>query len=167
MPWNRYGWLVIPGLAWGLLFDAQARETPDHVLQEIASKGAMAVIKESLYGHNSRTWERHLAKIDSGEVAWLQVARKLYAESDGAATLGLEVALSIALTHNPEGVLRWTGEKDWPDLEKVCAVRFIESPPSRDQAQIMSVKAALSRVSDPQLQEKKQQCEKLIEADEK
>lgn len=135
--------------------------TPQQVLHDIDTKGANAVIDKAY--NAGKPWDDLLEKIETGSNAWLDVARKLYPASDGAATVGLDIALSVALTHNPERVLEWTGQSDWPSIERVCTVRFIESDPKTDMEHVGKVKSALKRVSRPDLASKKAECLKFIE----
>jgi hypothetical protein len=142
--------------------------TPQQVLHDIETKGAPVVIEQQYDdGRSGKTFDQLLEKIETGTTAWLDVARTLYPATDAATTSGLEVSLSIALTHNPERVLQWTGQPDWPTLEHVCTVRFIEADEETVSAHARKVRAALKRVTSPALASKKAECSKLIEADDR
>jgi hypothetical protein len=134
--------------------------TPESVLKEIEMKGAGAVVAELWDTENAADWERLLDKIGTGADAWLKVARKIKPGTDAAATEGLRVSLAVALTHNPEGVLRMVPET--APLEAVCSIPFIESTKARDMMHIRNVRLALKRVTSRDLQEKRANCRTLI-----
>jgi hypothetical protein len=146
-------------------FAQTATLTPENVLKEIEAKGAKAVMSQWFYANNGRDWERLLDKIDTGADAWLEVARKIRPGTDAGATLGLKVSLAIALTHNPEGVLKMV--PDTFPMEEICTVPFIESSKAKDMAHIRKVRLALKRVTSPDLKEKRDTCQGFIEKDAK
>ena len=145
-------------------FVAQAQNaspTAEEINTRIERDGAAKVVQQLTAG-NAAKWHQVIDKIDTGESAWLDVAGKLLKVTDAGGTEDLRVSLAVALTHNPEGVLRMTG----PDLalEQVCTVPFIEPSKKAVTAHKAKVQAAMKRVTAKELQEKKVACLKAIDA---
>lgn len=146
-------------------FAQTATLTPQGVLKEIDGKGAKAVVEEK-FEPDEKKWDQLLDKIDTGTDAWLKVAKKIAPGTDAATALGLKISLAVALTHNPEGVLRMVPFSAFT-LEDVCTVPFIESSRAKDIAHIQKVRLALKRVTSPDLKEKRDKCQEFIEKDAK
>jgi hypothetical protein len=125
------------------------------LLTQIEHEGAAKVVKELTTGDEAR-WHRVISRIDTGEKGWLEVADKLLKATDAGDTEDLRIALAVALTHNPEGVLRMTGP-DLP-LDQVCTVPFIEPSKQVIANHKLKVRSALKRVAANDLDEKKRAC---------
>ncbi len=134
--------------------------TAKQMNDKIEKEGAKAVI-EKLTAHNQAEWHRVVRRIDLGSPEWLGIAGKLLKGSDAGTSEDLRISLAVALTHNPEGVLRMAGS-DLP-LEQVCTVPFIEPSKHVVANHKLRVKAALRRVTAKDLTEKKAACLKSIE----
>jgi hypothetical protein len=113
---------------------------------------------------SSQQMDRVFVEIFTGAPLWLEVAKKLAPATDASNTLGIEVALARALTHNPEGVLPLLGApKELPiGIDRVCSLPFIESTERQNREHVRRVRAALRRVTSPALAAKKAECLKII-----
>lgn len=153
--------LLLAKIACFWLQAGTASPTASELDKHIEHDGAKAVIQQLATGKQT-AWNSVVKKIDIGTPEWLQVPGKLLKRSDAGTTEDLRISLAVALTHNPQGVLRMTGP-DLP-LEQVCTVPFIEPSEKVIAIHKAKVHAALRRVVAQELQEKKAACLKSIEA---
>jgi hypothetical protein len=140
------------------------RTTVASLERDIKANGAPAVVKKLKSGKSGR-WRVTLREVESGDPAWLQVARQLLQATDAGSTEDLYFALSIALTRNAKGVLLMLG----PDVPagKICTVPYIE-PSARVELEYRSkARAALAKVTGPDLASQKDICLKELAVGEK
>ncbi len=144
-------------------------DDPDALLAAIEKAGTKnypgttnphnAVIDELLA--DDHAYNKVLAHIETGDEKWLKVADALGCCVDAGPAEELGISIAIALTHSPEPVLR---RQSMSSLRDVCTVPLIEPTKAEFEAHVKAVKAALQRVKDPALQEKKMECLKEINA---
>ena len=100
-----------------------------------------------------------IEQIGHGSAAWVALAPRLAPGADGANAEGLGIALARALPINPAAVLRASTDWEGPvGIKRVCSVPFIETTRSYNLAYTRRALAALSRVHDPDLVAKRNQC---------
>jgi hypothetical protein len=126
---------------------------------DINSEGATSVVRKLNSGNGSQ-WQHVIRKIESGSAPWLDVAKKLLTATDAGRTTDLYFALSLAVTHNPNGVLSMVG----PDLpiEKICSVPYIEPDEKTVRVHRQRVRSALREVTSVKLASQKKDCLKAI-----
>lgn len=129
--------------------------TAKSILDRIHKEGAKEVVKQ-LNTPDDKQWNWVVNRIDLGSAEWLDVADKLRSGTDAGATEDLEMAVSRALVHNPNHVLKMTGGV-WK-LERVCGDYEIEEPEAKARKRKADVKLAMGRVVAPALQDKKKAC---------
>jgi len=78
--------------------------------KEISKKGAKAVIARLIADNDMTQFEKVCDKIESGNKAWLDVAKLLLSGSDAATTEGLVYSISRALPKSPRHVLKLIAE---------------------------------------------------------
>ena len=125
------------------------------VTAQIEAQGAAAVVRKFTAG-SGRQWHSVLHGIESGSPAWLEVARKLLTATDAGHTTELYFSLALALTRNAAGVLPMVG----PNLpiEQVCSVPYIEPDSQTIDNHRKKVRAALEKVTSPELASQKAAC---------
>lgn len=136
-------------------------KNPSALIAEINKMGASQVIR-TLWGKPD--WYNVTERIASGEAAWIDVAVALRAGSDAGSTSELHSAMFLALSKNPDYVLRMleTAEK-LPYrsfvLSDVCEGR-VDPPPTYQEAvaELIRTKAAVEKVQAKELQSKRDIC---------
>jgi hypothetical protein len=118
---------------------------PERVAADISTFGAGEVLRDRLWP-DPRVFEGLLDKVETGDPLWLQIAVALRAVSDGGASEGLVAAVSVALTRQPENVLRLlsTGAADSSfTVADVCSARFAftEQPAAEKRWRIGALQA--------------------------
>ena len=142
-------------IAFALPCFAQHVITPKSLIARIDKDGAKEVVKQ-LNMPNDKEWNWVMDRIEGGSAEWLEVADKLSPGTDGGASEDLEMVVARALVHNPNGVLKMTGET-WK-LERVCGDYEIEEPAAKARKRKADVRLAMKRVVAPDLQEKRKEC---------
>ena len=94
--------------------------------------------------------------ISRGDQAWLDLVPLLAPGADAATAEILTMAISIALPHNPAGVLRLVNA-DRP-VADICVNRMIEPSPEDTAAYKASAIAAVTALRDPALTALKRDC---------
>lgn len=125
------------------------------ILQKIENEGAKDVIKEL---RRKYLWEYCLQLVETGDKEWLKVAEALQKESDGAATLGLRYAISRALIHSPEIVLRMVNNYPGFYLFELCTIPYNEANPATVKEFVTKAEKQLMSVESQDLQSVKQEC---------
>ena len=134
---------------------AQHVITSKSLIARIDKDGAKEVVKQ-LNTPNDKQWNWVMNRIELGSAEWLEVADKLRPGTDAGASEDLEMVVARALVHNPNRVLKMTGET-WK-LERVCGDYEIEEPAAKARRRKADVRLALNRVVAPDLQEKRKAC---------
>ena len=134
---------------------AQHPITAKMLLARISKDGAQTVVKQ-LNTPNEKEWEWVMDRVESGGDEWLDVADKLRSGTDAGTAEELSMVMARALVHNPNHVLRMTGNV-WK-VEDICADLEIEEPAAKMRKRIADVRLALQTVVAPELQEKKKAC---------
>lgn len=135
-------------------FDASATKL------RIKANGARRTAIE-LY-QNSGAWADFSKAVKSGDARALEAAAMLREESEGSATLELDIMASVALTKNPDKVLSYL-DKPFP-AQRVCSVPFIEPTPAQERQFQTDAEAALRKVKGPQAA-KARRCLRAIKAE--
>ena len=131
--------------------------TPGQISRQIETQGARATV--GTY-YASRQWELIMAQVSTGKQAWLDLVPKLQPGTDAGTAEDLAIVLAEALPHNPAGVLRLVVEEDVHtlSLRQVCSIPFIEPTKARVAAYRKRATAALNRLHDPGLVDRKAHC---------
>ena len=133
--------------------------TASQLMAEITRDGAVVVVNRLAAGSGA-SWANVLTHIESGQDAWLGVARALRSGVDAGTGEDLTTAVATALRGNPAGVLKMT-DSGFP-IAQVCDVPLIEPTGAQVQHWKHDVLSALARVHDAGLSEKVQQCRAAI-----
>jgi hypothetical protein len=138
-------------------------DDPGAVTRELNARG-----RDAAFMHDWR-WEKIYDHIETGNLRWLDVAKKIACCVDAGSAEALPVVISIALTHKPEAVLHkvqpgLSGSYPFA-LKDVCTVQLIEPSETEFYAHVREVKKALEEVKAPGLQAKKAECLKIISAE--
>jgi hypothetical protein len=128
--------------------------TAQDLLQRVRHQGAQQVVA-SLTSTPSE-WDLVLDKIEQGQPDWLKAAAALRAGTDAGNSVGLDVAVSGAIQHNPTGVLQVLGQD--LQLSEVCRNGQIEPTPAQVKAFLTRTRAALATVKAPTLIQKRDAC---------
>jgi hypothetical protein len=147
-------------ITFAILCFAQPALTSKSLVLRIDKEGASAVVKQ-LNTPNDKQWNWVMDRIELGSPEWLEVANKLRPGTDAGTTEDLEMVVARALIHNPNRVLRMTGET-WK-LERVCGDYEIEEPTAKMRKRKADVRLAMRRVTAPELHDKKNYCLKAAE----
>jgi hypothetical protein len=143
-----------PGLA--------ADVSPAGIEARIGRDGAQAEVNRLKEGAGA-LWQQVLARIASGNSAWLDVARDLRPGVDASTGEDLGDALALALPRNASGVLRLAAE-GFP-LAELCGVPFIEPTDTQVARWKGAALSALAKVNDPALADRLAECRSDVSAD--
>jgi hypothetical protein len=148
----------------GAVAETRRSITAAGVEHNIKANGASSVVKQLKSGRGEQ-WQAVVRNVETGSTAWLHVARQLLPATDAGNTESLYFALSLALTRNPEAVLPMVG----PELPagKICTVPYIEPSPKTEREHRAKVRAALTKVTKPDLAAQKETCLKELAVGEK
>ena len=135
-------------------------EEANSLIERIRLRGASAVVKDLTSG-NGTQWKHVVRQIEGGSAPWLEVAKSLLTATDAGITSDVYFALSLALTHNAKGVLSMVGPN--LPLENVCSVPYIEPDEKTVQMHRARVRAALRKLTSPELESKKRDCLLAVE----
>ena len=144
----------------GCSLQSAGLDSPEQILAAIRHKGAKQVIAD-MTRHGNNDWDRVVKKIETGAPQWLQVASALREGSDAGSTESLQYAVSYSLLESPKLVLPMLGAEF--SVAEVCTVPDIEPSSARVTQQVQKAKRALRTVSDPKLQDVREQCLKSFE----
>ncbi len=122
---------------------------------QVGRDGAKHVV-DKFYSAHGHAWAEMLAKISSGDTAWLNVAVALLKGTDAGSGEDLRYAVSKALLRNPTGVLRLAAPAF--GLENVCSVPVIEPTKAEVGHYLAQGNAALKRVTAGDIAMAAQQC---------
>ena len=147
--------LVLPCFAQHVL-------TSKSLIARIDKDGAKEVVRQ-LNTPSDREWNWVMDRIEAGSAEWLGVADKLKPGTDAGFAEDLEIVVARALVHNPNQVLKMTGDT-WK-LERICGDYEIEEPAAKARRRKADVRLAMRRVVALDLQEKKAACLKAAEAE--
>ena len=121
---------------------SQSTLTPHQLKQDIAAKGAKAVVEELT--RKEENWESVLSKMESGSPAWLSLAPSLRKGTDAGGTEGLDFAVARALPKAPQIVLGLIGS-DFK-VNDVCTSPFIEAEPGGEERYLLKTQRVLRHV---------------------
>jgi hypothetical protein len=128
------------------------------LLARIAKDGGRNVFWD-LWDHE-KDFGRMLARVESGDASWLQVATALRPFADGSASLSLDYAVARALPKAPSRVLALVGHGF--DVDYICTSPFIEPDPGIAEAYEQQALAALSTVKAPALAPIAAECSERV-----
>src|SRR6266566_2048824 len=128
------------------------------LLREIESEGPRPVLVR-LWNDEAR-FKEVCDKIESGDASWLEVARRLKAGSDAAASLSLDYSVARALPRVPEKVLKLINHGF--TVDDVCTSPFIEPEPGVAESYQRRASAALRALRSHDLEAVRDECLKRI-----
>lgn len=99
----------------------------------------------------------HVAEGDNG---WLHAAAEIAPYTDRTFSQGLRVAVADALVVNPTGVLKMIGSEEL--FDDACGYPFVHQTDTYMQRHKREALAALNRVHQPALAQRKEQCKKQL-----
>ncbi|ETC99244.1 MULTISPECIES: hypothetical protein [unclassified Asaia] len=130
------------------------------VLQQIRRDGASTVASR-LQNIREKDGRSELmiieTNIESGEELWIKVGKELLKGTDAGNHYSIIVALSRALQHNPQAVLRDFKTDD--TLARLCQDNNIEPTPAEHIAFKTRVLAELKKIKGADLNKQKEICE--------
>lgn len=135
---------------------------PQSILEGMKTCGGRAVVADASKRHKSGAIGEAIA---TGTDDWLAVAKNIAPYADASLSEALPVDVSLALTKNPEAVLRLSQEKNslFP-ISDICTVMLIEPTKAQYDAHVHAVDNALAKATAPDIQQAKSQCLKQIHA---
>jgi hypothetical protein len=138
-------------------FGCQAQDawTPERLHQEVSSKGARTVVAE-LTRNDEKDWNVVLAKVESGNAAWLRVAAELRKGTDAGGTEDLDFSVARALPKAPVSVLKLVGQGF--TIKEVCTSPFIESQPGIEERYLLQTQQALARLHVEDVETSRRSC---------
>jgi hypothetical protein len=101
-----------------------------------------------------------LEHVAEGGFGWLQAAAEIAPYTDVNFSQGLRVAIADALVVNPTGVLKMIGTEE--HFSEACGYPFVRQTDTYMLSHKREALAALNRVHQPALAEKKAQCRKQL-----
>ncbi len=161
-------WAILPGVLALFLGAAAAGETgavtAAGIKHDIAVSGASSVVKQLRPGKGG-SWQTVLRNVETGRTDWLSVAQELLKGTDAGNTESLYFAISLALSRNPEAVLPMLG----PEIPvgKICTVPYIEPNEKTEREYRAKTRAALDKITQPDLAARKELCLKELAVGEK
>ena len=130
--------------------------TPEEVSAILDEQGAQAIEAMATAPAPNR-WNTVLRGIASGEPGWLAIAPTIMAGADGGNGEEVSMALTDALTTNPEAALALIAAQ--PDGGAgYCADPGYETPAEQVRAFYAAARASVESVTDPELQPAKAAC---------
>jgi hypothetical protein len=124
------------------------------LLAEIDASGPKVVLAR-LWA-NEPQFEAVCARIETGDVQWLEVARRLRSVSDAAASLSLNFSVARALPTAPVRVLQLVGHGFL--ISDICTSPFIEPEPGVAERYEARALKALATLQDTQLSTRAEEC---------
>jgi hypothetical protein len=123
--------------------DVPARLTPQDVSTILKERGASGTI---VFLSKSGQWASSvLPGIESGEPAWLQVARALHKGADAGGSEDLEDAMLLAALKVPYSVLPILKEFWWKGLGSTCVFGYDSELPGGVATYVNNLKTALNK----------------------
>lgn len=101
-----------------------------------------------------------LEHVAEGSLGWLQAAAEIAPFTDATFSQGIRVAIADALVVNPTAVLRMIGSEE--HFNQACGYPFVRQTDTYMLQHKREALAALNRVHQPALAEKKEQCRKQL-----
>jgi hypothetical protein len=145
--------------------DQHARLTLEQAKRIVRDQGPRKAVETSLEGK----WTQLLEAIATGEPGWLDMAIQLGAHSDAEASESLSAAMGEALRRAPrEVLLRLDGKPFSPS--GVCGNSFADlaiQGATDAEAGLASQEAAVAKVRDPKLKQRRDVCLKQIRSQER
>lgn len=126
----------------------------DVLLQRIKQQGGQRTLAE--LWQDRQAFDGILNRIATGELQWLEVARRLRPFSDAGASESIDEAVARALPAQPHRVLSLVGHGF--ELEHICTSPFIEPEPGVAEAYERKTLAELAKVSEPRLASIARKC---------
>lgn len=145
---------------------ALLKDINEHGVYEVVGRLSRLIEKPVSKGEfpqveRSTEWVYILKQIETGDAQWLNVARALRRGMDvgSHSMMELETAVSSALLTAPANVLRIAGAEF--SIQAVCTPPLFELEEAKAEVVIAALRRfeiALSKVSDPELENKRQSC---------
>ena len=101
-----------------------------------------------------------LEHVAEGSAGWLQAAAEIAPYTDATFSQGIRVAIADALVVNPTGVLKMIGSEE--HFNEACGYPFVRQTDTYMLRHKREALAALSRVHQPTLAAKKEECRKQL-----
>lgn len=144
----------------------------DCLISDIKIKGAKAVMAK-LRTNEMMQFEKVCDNIETGQVKWLEVARRLMPGSDAATTESLIISVSRALPKAPRQVLELIEatehDRTWAFTTKnTCVSTFIEPEPGVSERYLLDSAKALTTLNtgkNAKLEQLRKDCLKNIQND--
>lgn len=135
---------------------SQCAERSGQELLDTVRRGGASRVAQSM---SETEWSVAFNQAESGKADWLEAVAALRPVTDAGRTESIDSAISHALLPNPTGVLRLlANHPDLPGTAWYCADRDIE-PLSAAAAQWVALtRSAVSRVDDPALRSRRDEC---------
>jgi hypothetical protein len=138
-----------------------AAEFQQHIDQEGAPQFVHRLVKDiDPHAPEEPNYDIVLEHVAEGNNGWLHAAAEIAPYTDAAFSQGLRVAIADALVANPVGVLKMIGTEE--HFNAACGYPFVHQTDTYLLRHKREALAALKRVNQPALADRKEQCRKQL-----
>jgi hypothetical protein len=138
-----------------------AAEFQQHIDEEGAQQFVGRFIKDiDPHSPEEPNYDIVLEHVAEGSNGWLQAAARIAPYTDPTFSQGLRVAIADALVVNPAGVLKMIGTEE--HFDQACGYPFVHQTDTYILRHKREALAALARVRQPALADKRQSCRKQL-----
>ena len=138
-----------------------AAEFQRHIEEEGAQQFVRRLVKDiDPHSPEEPNYDIVLEHVAEGANGWLKAAAEIAPYTDTTFSQGIRVAIADALVVNPVGVLKMVGTEE--HFDEACGYPFVRQTEQYMQQHKREALAALNRVHQPSLAEKKESCRKQL-----
>ena len=143
------------------LRNMSASEFRQHIKDEGAQQFVRRFIKDiDPHSPEEPNYDIVLEHVAEGSSGWLQAAAEIAPYTDATFSQGIRVAIAEALVVNPTGVLRMIGSEE--HFNDACGYPYVRQTETYMLRHKREALAALNRVHQPALADKREQCRKQL-----
>jgi hypothetical protein len=139
--------------------------TASEFRRHIKEEGAQAFVRRFVkdidpHSPEEPNYDIVLEHVAEGSSGWLEAAAEIAPYTDATFSQGIRVAIADALVVNPTGVLKMIGSEE--HFNEACGYPFVHQTDTYMERHQREALAALTRVHQPALAQKKEQCRKQL-----
>jgi hypothetical protein len=143
------------------LRNMSASEFRQHIKDEGAQQFVRRFVKDiDPHSPEEPNYDIVLEHVAEGGLGWLQAAAEIAPYTDATFSQGIRVAIAEALVVNPTGVLKMIGSEE--HFNQACGYPYVRQTDTYMLRHKREALAALTRVHQPALAAKKEQCRKEL-----
>lgn len=143
------------------LRNMSAAEFQKHIDEEGAQQFVRRFLKDvDPHSPEEPNYDIVLEHVAEGSSGWLQAVARIAPYTDATFSQGIRVAIADALVANPTAVLRLIGTEE--HFDQACGYPFVRQTDTYMLRHKREALAALNRVHQPSLAEKKESCRKQL-----